>query len=137
MFTKFTLGVVALSVGMVSATAQAASFGYNLRLVVPVNCSVNQELTGLGASSGSSYSLGTFREYCNAPRGYRLVLSYAPGSLRGATIIAGNEQVLLDGSGNAILSQTTGPTIRKRFFSIIPGDNGFDTNQIGLDIVPI
>lgn len=131
------LGVASLALALTPTCAFAtSSFSYNLRLTVPVHCTVKHQGVGMGAANGDAISLGTFREYCNAPGGYQLVVNYAPGSLRGARIIAGNDEIVLDGSGQAVLSRTTGPKIRERVISMAPGSNGFDTDRLELDIVP-
>lgn len=135
MFRKLMTGLVGVA-ALAPTAAAAASFGYNLRLIVPVYCIVNHQSTGSGALSGDALSLGTFREYCNAPSGYQIVVRYAPGSLEGARMLAGSDEIVLDGSGQAVLSQTTGPRVRERTISMAPGENGFDTDRLEVDIVP-
>ena len=136
MIGKLSLGVASIALALTPMAAFAASFSYNLRLTVAVHCTVQHQGTGYGAQNGDALSLGTFREYCNAPQGYELVVNYAPGSLRGARIYAGNDQIVLDGSGRAVLSRTSGPNIRERAISMAPGANGFDTNRLDLNIIP-
>ncbi len=137
MIKKLSLGIASFVLVAAPTTAMAASFGFNLSLTVPMHCTVQHQLTGFGAISGQAVSLGTFREYCNAPTGYNLVLNYAPGSLEGARIIAGNDEIVLNGSGYAVLSSTTGPRVRERPIAAVPGENGFDTDRFELTIVPI
>lgn len=136
MIGKLSLGVASIALAMTPMAAFAASFSYNLRLTVAVHCTVQHQGTGYGAQDGDALSLGTFREYCNAPQGYELVVNYAPGSLRGARIYAGGTEIVLDGSGRAILSRETGPKIQERAISMAPGANGFDTNRLDLNIIP-
>lgn len=136
MIRKFSLGIASFVLVAAPTTAMAASFGFNLSLTVAVHCTVQHQATGFGAISGDAVSLGTFREYCNAPTGYDLVINYAPGSLEGARIIAGNDEIVLNGSGQAILSRTTGPRVRERPIAAVPGENGFDTDRFELMIVP-
>src|SRR3546814_20730370 len=114
----------------------AASGGFNLRLTVAVQCTVQNQAIGFGVVSGDAVSLGTFREYCNAPAGYDLVINYEPGSLEGARIIAGNDEIILNGSGQAVLSRATGPRVRERPIAAIPGEQGFDTDRFELRIIP-
>lgn len=137
MIRKLTLGIASAVLAAAPTTATAATFGFNLSLTVAVNCTVQHQATGLGAVSGGSISLGTFREYCNAPAGYDLVVSYAPGSMQGARVIAGNDEIVLNGSGRAVLSRSPGPRVRQRAISAIPGENGFDTDRLELTIVTI
>lgn len=136
MIRKFSLGMAAVVLAVGPTAAMAATFGFNLSLMVPVHCTVQHQPTGFGAISGNAVSLGTFREYCNAPTGYDLVINYAPGSMEGARVIAGNDEIVLNGSGRAILSRSTGPRIRERMIAAVPGENGFDTDRLELTIVP-
>ncbi|SLK10308.1 hypothetical protein SAMN06295987_11144 [Novosphingobium mathurense] len=137
MVRKVSLGIGCLALAILPLTAQAAAIGYNLQLTVPVFCSVRHQPTGSGIVDHGAISLGTFREYCNAPGGYEVVVNYAPGSLRGATLIAGSDVVVLNGSGQAVLSHTTGPRVRERIIAAIPGENGFDTDRLDIQILPI
>lgn len=132
---SLALASLALAVGPTAASA--ASMGYNLRMTVPLRCAVHHQPMGLGApAAGGGVSLGHVREYCNAPGGYQLVLSYTPGTLRGARVTAGEDQVVLDGSGRAVLHHATGPRVRERALSVVPGADGFNTSRIDLQILP-
>lgn len=138
MFGRFFMGSVALVFAAAPTVAFANSTAsLNLRLVVPVHCSVKYDgVPGLETTSGG-ISLGNVREYCNASGGYELVMAYAPGSLRGAVVQVGGEAIVLDGSGRAVLSRESGPKMQTRSVSIIPGANGIDTDQLAIDIHPI
>lgn len=135
MAERLAIGMTVL-VAVAAAPVSAASFSYRLKAVVPVHCVVKHDRTGAGIAMGDGLSLGLFREYCNAPQGYQVVVRYTPGSLEGARMKAGEDQVILDGSGYAVLSQTTGPRVRERQITMAPGANGFDTNQLEVDIQP-
>jgi hypothetical protein len=124
MMKNIALGVASLSLALIPTAAFAANY------------TVKQQAIGSGVALGNVVALGTFREYCNAPGGYQLVVNYTPGSLQGARIIAGNDEIVLDGSGRAVLSRATGPKIRERLISMSPGANGFDTDRLELDIIP-
>lgn len=136
MMKNFAFGVASLSLALAPTAAFAASYSFNLRLQVPVHCTVKQQAIGSGTAIGNAFALGTFREYCNAPGGYQLVVNYAPGSLQGARIMAGNDEIVLDGSGRAVLSRATGPAIRERLITMAPGASGFDTDRLDLNIIP-
>lgn len=136
MIRKFSLGIASVVLVVAPTAAMAATYGFNLSLMVAVNCTVQHQPTGFGIINGDAVSLGTFREYCNAPSGYDLVINYAPGSMEGARVIAGNDEIVLNGSGRAILSRSTGPRIRERMIAAVPGENGFDTDRLELTIVP-
>jgi hypothetical protein len=138
MFGKLFIGTAALALTAApNVTLANSSATLNLSLVVPVHCSVKYEgLPGLEASTGRIL-LGNVREYCNASSGYELVMAYTPGSLRGATVQVGGDQIVLDGSGHAVLSRESGPKMQTRPVSILPGANGLDTNQLAIDILPL
>ncbi len=136
MIRKFSLAFASLVLVAGPTAALAATATFNLRLTVAVHCSVNHMPTGFGAPTGEAISLGSVREYCNAPGGYDLVVNYAPGSMEGARIIAGNEEIILNGSGQAVLSRATGPRFRERSIAAVPGENGFDTDRLELQIIP-
>ncbi|WP_082125036.1 hypothetical protein [Aurantiacibacter luteus] len=126
---------MALALSSVPAAGTDASF--SLRAVVPVYCEVQYRGTGSIGTGGQSVSLGSFREYCNAPGGYSLVVRYAPGTLTGTVISADADMVVLDGSGEAVLSRTQGPRFRSRTFIATPGARGFDTDRVYFDLRPI
>ena len=109
---------------------------FNLRAVVPVYCQLQQRGPGILEGENGSFSLGTFREYCNAPSGYTLTIHYAPGTLEGTVITAGPDRVVLDGSGRTVLSRSQGPRFRNRDFFATPGERGFDTDRITFDLIP-
>lgn len=137
MVRKSAFFVTSAVMAMLPTAAYPATAGFNLRVQVPVQCSVRHEATGYGGKIGAAVSLGRFREFCNAPGGYELVVSYTPGTLQGATISAGDEQVVLTGSGQAVLSRETGPKIRERTIFATPGAGGFDTDRLDFQIIPI
>ncbi|WP_234419122.1 hypothetical protein [Sphingomonas sp. EC-HK361] len=126
--------------GLLCASAPAgasseASAGWLVRVQVPVLCQLHHQ-PALVPAAGGAYGLGELQEYCNAPGGYLLSVNYAPGTMRGATISVGEERVVLDGSGTALVSHAPGPRIRERPVTATPGANGFDTDRLNFDIVP-
>ena len=125
---------VALAPSFSYATGRAG-YGLNLRAVVPVTCSVRFEPNGNLVPQGPVFNLGSFLEYCNSPSGYRLVVNYTPGTLRGAMVQADSDRVMLDGSGQTLLTQSNGARRRIRNLQIIPGEGGFDTDHFTLDII--
>ncbi|AVA14813.1 MULTISPECIES: hypothetical protein [Sphingopyxis] len=136
MTRKLSMGLAGLIFVAAPTTALAASYGFNLFARVAVQCTVNHQPTGFGAIQGDAVSLGMFREYCNAPGGYELVVTYAPGTLVGTRLIAGNDEILLNGSGQAVLSRAQGPRVQERPIAAVPGGNGFDSDHLDLQIIP-
>jgi hypothetical protein len=47
----------------------------------------------------------------------------------------GEDQVVLTGSGSAVLSRASGPSIRNRAVSATPGEAGFDTNVVQFHLI--
>ena len=150
MFGTWPRGIAFIALGTIAAaplTAPVAmaqsqerpqgSVGLNLRAQVPVTCSVRFSAASASVETPQGIGLGSFREYCNSPRGYKVVVSYAPGTLLGAELVAGSDRVVLDGSGRAVLSQASGPRVRERALLIAPGAAGFDSNRLDLDILPM
>lgn len=134
------LNVLRASVLLITATAAAAApaamvgrMGYQLSLTVPTMCGIKHH-PGTALLAGNEYQLGSLQEYCNAARGYRVNLSYAPGSMRGAVVSVGEDHVVLDGSGTATISVARGPAIRERDLRATPGSAGFDTDRLDFAI---
>lgn len=134
---KLSLSIAGAVLAASTTTAGAADMSYALRARVAVHCQVHQQAPGDGeVVRDQAVSLGRFREYCNAPGGYELVVRYAPGSLDGAVLTAGEDRVMLDGSGETTLSRATGPRIREMAVAATPGPRGFDTDRLELLLVP-
>jgi hypothetical protein len=118
--------------GSAASAETAGTATFSLRLTVPLVCTVNHQ--SAISASGSGYRLGALREFCNAPGGYRLVVNYAPGSMKGAVVAVGEERVVLDGSGRAVVSQQAGPRVRDREIYAEPGAAGFDTDRLEFNL---
>ena len=117
------------------AAAVATPGSFSLKLTVPVLCRVSFT-AGSDADQGGAFDLGRLGEYCNAGAGYSVVVDYAPGTLRGAVLQLGADRVVLDGSGEAVISQSPGARIRQRELLATPGANGFDSPQLSFAIRP-
>lgn len=134
MLRKCALGALASLLVTASASAEAESMNFNLRATVPVSCFVRHSSMGAAAGGNGPVALGQINEFCNAPGGYEVVVNYAPGTLQGAVLSVGDEQVMLNGSGHAVLSRAPGPRIRERALTATPGANGFDTDHLNFEI---
>lgn len=119
-----------------SPAAGADSAGFLVRLTVGVHCSVKYDPAAQREVSGPGVPLGELSELCNAQHGYRVLVTYTPGSLRGARIRVGADEVILNGSGEAVLSQAPGPRVLRRAITAVPGRNGFDARSIQFRLVP-
>jgi hypothetical protein len=135
---KVVSNIVACACLCLGSSAQAASVAngtYLLRLVVPEICKV-QHHPGLMEMGGGAYALGGLKEYCNTAGGYSVVVTYAPGTMKGATLTLGSDSVVLNGSGTATISHAGGPRIIDRELVAVPGENGFDTDVLNFEAVP-
>lgn len=140
------IGAIA-AIASLAATggAQAAVASYGIRAMVPVHCQARLIRTAMpammqaggAAAATNNLSLGQLSEYCNAPRGYRLMIRYTPGSLAGTTIRIGEDAVVLNGSGMATLSESRIPRIRSRMISAQAGEGGLQTQQLDLFMIPM
>ncbi len=131
------IGLAIVGIALCMGTAQAASSArgtYSLQLVVRQTCLIQHRpaLTQLGAGA---YGLGALKEYCNAPGGYDVVVSYSPGTMHGAVIRLGGDSVTLNGSGTAVISHAPGPRIQDRELVATPGAGGFDTDVLNFQAV--
>lgn len=129
-----------------AAPASAAAMGtgsFILRLTVPVACRVSYTAGGAAtliggdaAAPAGAVDLGQIGEFCNDGAGYSVVVDYAPGTLRGAVLQLGSDRVVLDGSGEATISQSQEARIRQRELVATPGANGFDSPELQFNIKP-
>lgn len=110
------------------------TFGVRLELSVPVMCKLTYR-PAVSTDGGGRVELGELREYCNAPQGYQVILNYTPGALKGAVLLAGEERIVLDGSGQAVLATMHGPRNRSRTLAAIPSGRGFDADSLDFQIV--
>lgn len=131
------IGFVIVAFALCQAPVQAASSArgsYSLQLVVAETCTV-RHMPGLTPAGDGAYGLGALKEYCNSPRGYHVVVNYAPGTMQGAVISLGGDSVVLNGSGTAVVSQAPGPRITDRAIVAKPGPQGFDTDVLSFSAV--
>lgn len=135
MLNRFIALIPVFAVGLTGTVADARdNLGYTLSLSVPVVCTLKYK-PGFADNNGGRIQLGELQEFCNAPNGYQLVVNYTPGALRGAVIMAGEERVVLDGSGQATLNGAVGPRIQNRALAAIPASGGFDADRLDLRII--
>jgi hypothetical protein len=130
-------GLLAALPALAGATsADAASGAFTIRATVPLHCKARLDRVPVLASTSGTVELGQLSEYCNAPRGYQLVVRYGAGTLEGTTIRVGEDTVVLNGSGLAMLSESRGPRIRSRTISVTPGDSGLQTDRLEVLMIP-
>lgn len=137
MLQRIGAGLVAISLAASAGPAAAETFNFRVHARVPVACQVQHRPAPVAGGEAGAVPLGQLNEFCNAPGGYTLVVSYTPGTLQGTVLRAGEDEVVLDGSGQTVLSRAAGPRIRERPLYALPGPEGFDTSRLQIDINPV
>lgn len=133
--------VTAAAVLMMAATLPAqASTGSNrasttirIQGFVPVICRVQLSAAVSTPDDEGIANLGVADEFCNAPRGYRVVVQHAQ-DLQGAALISGGQRIPLSASGETVLTNSNHPDLRKVALSIDIGDQPERFNSLGVRI---
>lgn len=71
---------------------------------VPVICRANVEASLIAPNAGT-VSLGTLKEFCNSPSGYRVVADYS-SALAGSSLVVDGREIALDQGGSVTVSQS-------------------------------
>lgn len=100
---------------------------------VPVLCRVQLAQSVGTADAEGVVSLGTAQEFCNAPRGYRVLVQHAP-DLEGAAVISQGVRIPLSPSGETILTDVTHPDLRSVSLAVDLGDKPEKFRSIGMRI---
>lgn len=108
------LSIAALAIsGAALANEPARDGGAEFRIgiagKVPVICRVSLDTTVLADVDGR-VSLGTMKEFCNNPTGYRVVLEY-PAAMESAKLIIDGREFALDGSGLVDVTRSAGAAV--------------------------
>ena len=114
MIRRTYLSLASLVAAVGAATpAESASNGYLIRATVPTMCVVRPSFD---PTQPQAATLGTIKEWCNAPGGYVVRMHYPAGTLVGRTISTGETAVQLDGSGTATIGRSHGARHREVAF---------------------
>ena len=71
---------------------------------VPVICRANVEASVIAPNAGT-VSLGTLKEFCNSPAGYRVIADYSP-ALEDAKLLVDGKKIPLGKGGSVIVSDS-------------------------------
>lgn len=124
------VAVIALSA---TPSAGNVSNTIHLRAHVPVYCNV-ELLPSLGSGLAERVvNLGMTQEFCNSPRGYRIILQH-PADLPGAAVISDSVRIPLSESGETVLSDSDHAGFRFRHVALDVGEEGTPINRIHLRI---
>lgn len=123
-----------LFAAMPAHSMQGVSQTIRLRAYVPMICNVQlqQPLAGMASADGV-VNLGTTQEFCNAPRGYRIILQH-PTDLADAAAVSDSQRIPLSASGETVLVNSDHPDFRLRNLALDLGDDPSQVNRLGLRI---
>ena len=136
------LGLVAA--GLCATVAPASGFQpsvavgssqYTIDIVgfVPVICRANVETTMVAPKAGA-VSLGTLKEFCNSPSGYRVVADYSP-ALANAKLVVDGKKLALGAGGSVVVSESNTAAINNRSLELqLPTDG--QTGSLSFRIEP-
>lgn len=123
----------AVAIAALSATPSTGSVSRSvyLRAFVPVYCNVElQPSIGVAADQGV-IDLGRSQEFCNAPRGYRIILQH-PTDMPHAAIISDTVRIPLSESGETVLADSDHPGFQFRDLALDLGHEQASISRLGL-----
>lgn len=123
----------AIAVAALAATPSSGSVSRTiyLRAFVPVYCNVELTPTIGGLADNGIIDLGRSQEFCNAPRGYRIVLEH-PTNLLQAAVISDAVRIPLSETGETILADSDQPGIHFRDLALDLGLEQGSISRLGL-----
>jgi hypothetical protein len=110
-----------------------ASTTFRIQGFVPVLCRVQLAPLSSQPDEDGVVSLGVAQEFCNAPRGYRVLVQHA-ADLEGAAVISQGVRIPLSPTGETVLTDSTHPDIRNVALSLDLGDDPSRFHSIGVRI---
>jgi hypothetical protein len=138
----YKLGLVAA--GLCASVAPASGFQpsvavgsnqYTIAVVgyVPVICRANVEASLITPQAGT-VSLGTLKEFCNSPSGYRVVANYSAALAKAKLVVDGREVELGEG-GSIVVSESDHAAIANRALELVLPEDG-QTGSLSFRIEP-
>lgn len=129
-----TVSAIALGFSAQADTGQnTASTTIQLRAFVPVLCNVNLSQSVGTADNDGIVDMGVAREFCNAPRGYRVLIRHAE-NLEGAALISDGLRIPLSPGGETVLTDSQHPDLRAVSLAIDLGQTPDRFRSIGMRI---
>lgn len=110
-----------------------ASTVIRLHGVVPVICRVQLDAQVGSPDEDGVVQLGFANEFCNAPRGYRVVVQHAQ-DLEGAALFSGGVRIPLSPTGETVLTDSAHPDLRRINLAADLGDNPTRFRSLGVRI---
>ena len=104
-----------------SGFKDSSSTTIRIQAFVPVLCHVRLD-TSVGVPDDNGVaSLGTAKEFCNASRGYRVIVQH-PTNLQGAALISDGQRIPLSATGETIITDASHAAIRSVSLAADLGD---------------
>lgn len=110
-----------------------ASTTFRISAFVPVLCRVQLASVSSEPDAEGVVNLGVAQEFCNAPRGYRVLVQHA-ADLEGAAIISGGVRIPLSPSGETVLTDSTHADLRSVALALDLGDDPSQFRSLGVRI---
>jgi hypothetical protein len=124
----------AFAAALLSATpVGAASTTIRLSAFVPIYCNVELLPAPSATGAGGVINLGTSRELCNAPHGYRIILQH-PADMVDAAIISDANRIPLSQSGETVIWNSDQPGLELRQLALDLGKETGAIKRLGLRI---
>jgi hypothetical protein len=105
----------------------------HLTAFVPVYCNVELIPAASAATGDGLINLGTSRELCNSPHGYRIILQH-PADLVDAAIISDANRIPLSPSGETVVWNSDQPGFEFRQLALDLGKDPASVKRLGLRI---
>jgi hypothetical protein len=123
-----------LAMGLLpAAPAGAVPAVIHLTAFVPVYCNVELIPAASAATGDGLINLGTSRELCNSPHGYRIILQH-PADLVDAAIISDANRIPLSPSGETVVWNSDQPGFEFRQLALDLGKDPASVKRLGLRI---
>lgn len=116
-----------------SVAVGAQQFTIGVVGYVPVICRANVDASMVAPVAGT-VSLGTLKEFCNSPSGYRVVADYSP-ALAGSKLLIDGIEAPLGDSGTVVISESDQANIASRVVELELAQDG-QTGSLSFRIEP-
>ena len=85
-------------------SVRQAQYSIGISGFVPVICRASVDANSVAVTPGT-VSLGSMREFCNSPNGYRVIADYSP-SMAKAKLLVGGHPVQFSKDGSTVVSRS-------------------------------
>ncbi|KHK93546.1 hypothetical protein [Novosphingobium malaysiense] len=115
--------------------SQSGQYSIGITGFVPVICRTSVDASMVTPASGT-VQLGTLRNFCNSPNGYRVYADYSP-SLSGASMIVDGQSVTLQPDGSTIIARADRASIDQHSLALDLADGQIASGSISFRIQPL